>query len=205
MSGVQKNTSRLLDTILLKIIVALCVTGIGVSTKAVAGDITFSRSKIFNNVLTKGQFGVSAVVDINCDGKADIVLDNGKWYEGPNWVAHTYSSLDSSLGTESSSCIAALRQFDKPIVCNEDVKTGEEGVAAAKLSVASGASWGLMLERANQHFPFTFNGAADDAIVYAKLKEMTSPYLQEESPTAGGSIPCVNLSAVPVTAKERKI
>ena len=101
--------------------------------------------------------------------------------------------------------IAALRQFDKPIVCNEDAKTGEEGVAAAKLSVASGASWGLMLERTNQHFPFTFNGAADDAIVYAKLKELTSPYLQEESPTAGGSMPCVNLSAVPVTAKERKI
>lgn len=76
MSGVQKNTSRLLDTILL------------------------------NNVLTKGQFGVSAVVAINRDGKADIVLDNGKWYEGPNWVAHTYSSLDSSLGTESSLCVA---------------------------------------------------------------------------------------------------
>jgi len=102
--------------------------------------------------------------------------------------------------------IAALRQFDKPIVCNEDAKTGEEGVAAAKLSVASGASWGLMLERTNQHFPFTFNGAADDAIVYAKLKELTSPYLQDESPTAGGSMPCVNLSTVPVvTAKERKI
>jgi len=70
---------------LLKIVAALCITGIGVPTKAFAGDIAFSRSKILDDVLTKGQFGVSAVVDINRDGKADIVLDNGKWYEGPNW------------------------------------------------------------------------------------------------------------------------
>jgi len=97
---------------LLKIVVALCVTGIGVSTRASAGNVTFSRSKIFDNVLTKGQFGVSAVVDINRDGKADIVLDNGKWYEGPNWVAHTYSSLDSSLGTESTIWRGAIHDID---------------------------------------------------------------------------------------------
>jgi len=97
---------------LLKVIVALCVTGIGVSTKALAGDVTFSRSKILDNVLTKGQFGVSAVVDINRDGKADIVLDNGKWYEGPNWVAHTYSSLDSSLGTESTIWRGSIHDID---------------------------------------------------------------------------------------------
>ncbi len=97
---------------LLKIVVALCVIGIGVSTKALAGDITFSRSKIFDNVLTKGQFGVSAVVDINRDGKADIVLDNGKWYEGPNWVAHTYSSLDSSHRTESTLWRGAIHDID---------------------------------------------------------------------------------------------
>ena len=71
--------------------------------------------------------------------------------------------------------IAALKRFGKPIVCNEDVKVGAQGAKAAESCVANGASWGLMLERTNQHFPFTFNGAADDAVVYAKLKELTSP------------------------------
>lgn len=71
--------------------------------------------------------------------------------------------------------IVALRQFGKPIVCNEDDKLGEQAAKAAELSVATGASWGLMLQQTNQHFPFTFNGPADDATVYAKLKELTSP------------------------------
>lgn len=100
--------------------------------------------------------------------------------------------------------IAALRQFGKPIICNEDAKLGMQAAKAVELCVANGASWGLMLERTNQHFPFTFNGAADDAIVYMKLKELTSPYLLEESFTGVGLMPCMNLSAVAVTAKERK-
>ena len=71
--------------------------------------------------------------------------------------------------------IAALKRFGKPIVCNEDDKLGEQAAKAAELSVANGASWGLMLLRTNQHLPFTFNGSADDTIVYEKLKELTSP------------------------------
>jgi CubicO group peptidase (beta-lactamase class C family) len=71
--------------------------------------------------------------------------------------------------------VAALKKFGKPIVCNEDAKVGEEAAKAAAATVASGASWGLMLEKVNQHFPFTFEGAEDDPIVYAKLKELTSP------------------------------
>lgn len=71
--------------------------------------------------------------------------------------------------------IAALRRFGKPIVCNEDTKEAARGVKAAGLCVANGASWGLMLLKTNQHWPFTFKGAADDRAVYAKLKELTSP------------------------------
>ena len=70
--------------------------------------------------------------------------------------------------------IAALKKFGKPIVCNEDDKVGEEGALAAEACVANGASWGFMSERVNQHVPFTFRGADDDPIVYAKLKELTS-------------------------------
>ncbi len=70
--------------------------------------------------------------------------------------------------------LAALKHFGKPIVCNEDAKEGEQGASAAELCVANGASWGLMLQKTNQHFPFSFKGAADDPLVYAKLKELTS-------------------------------
>ncbi|MBM3333330.1 DUF4185 domain-containing protein, partial [Candidatus Sumerlaeota bacterium] len=62
--------------------------------------------------------------------------------------------------------IAALKKFGKPIVCNEDDKFDNEAAQAAELSVANGASWGLMLNRINQYFPLQFNGAADDPIVY---------------------------------------
>jgi len=69
--------------------------------------------------------------------------------------------------------IQALKKYGKPIVCNEDEKTGMEGARAAELCVANGASWGLMLVEVNQHFPFTFQGAADDPEVYAAIQRLT--------------------------------
>jgi len=71
--------------------------------------------------------------------------------------------------------IAALKRFGKPIVCNEDDKTGAVAARAAELCVKNGASWGLMVKELNQYWPFEFHGAADDPIVYAKLKELTTP------------------------------
>jgi CubicO group peptidase (beta-lactamase class C family) len=71
--------------------------------------------------------------------------------------------------------LEALKGFHKPVVCNEDARTGAAGAAAAELCVAGGASWGLMVERVNQHYPFAFRGAADDPVVYAALKRVTSP------------------------------
>jgi CubicO group peptidase (beta-lactamase class C family) len=71
--------------------------------------------------------------------------------------------------------IRPLRKFEKPIVCNEDAKTGETGAKAAELCVANGASWGLVEEKQNQHFPFSFKGARDDEVVYAALRRLTMP------------------------------
>jgi CubicO group peptidase (beta-lactamase class C family) len=79
--------------------------------------------------------------------------------------------------------IAALKKFGKAIVCNEDPKSGEQGAKAADLCVANGASWGLMLEKFNQHFPFNFRGAVDDPIVYAKLKQLASTSSQRDDPS----------------------
>ena len=71
--------------------------------------------------------------------------------------------------------IQALKRFKKPIVVNEDDKVGATAARAAELSVENGASWGLMLKELNQYVPFQFKGAADDPVVYAGLKELTTP------------------------------
>jgi hypothetical protein len=71
--------------------------------------------------------------------------------------------------------IKAMKEFGKPVVCNEDAKAGEAGARAAELCVTTGASWGLMLEKLNQHYPFTFKGAEDDEVVYGALKKLTTP------------------------------
>ena len=76
--------------------------------------------------------------------------------------------------TAMAARLAALKKHGKPIVCNEDVKSGAEAAGAAEVCVKHGASYG-MLERLNQRFPFTFNGAEDDPVYYARLKEMTTP------------------------------
>ena len=69
----------------------------------------------------------------------------------------------------------ALKKYGKPIVCNEDAKSGDIGAKAAEVCIANGASWGLMLEKVNQHYPFAFRGPSDDATVYAALKKLTTP------------------------------
>ena len=70
--------------------------------------------------------------------------------------------------------VQALKKYGKPIVCNEDDKTGEEAARAAELSVRNGASWGFMHKEWNQYVPFAFHGAADDPAVYTKMKELTA-------------------------------
>jgi hypothetical protein len=71
--------------------------------------------------------------------------------------------------------IEVLKRFGKPIVCNEDDKVGEEAVRALRASVQAGASWGFMHKEVNQYQPFEFNGVADDPLVYAAFKDLTTP------------------------------
>lgn len=82
--------------------------------------------------------------------------------------------------------VAALKRFGKPIVCNEDDKTGERAVAALRACVENGCAYGLMLKDQNQTFPFHFEGAADDPVYYAALKAITS----------GKALPAPNKTAV---------
>jgi hypothetical protein len=71
--------------------------------------------------------------------------------------------------------VAAARKISKAIVCNEDRKTGAEGARALEAAVNAFASWGYMNRERNQCHPFRFEGAADDPVVYAKMKELTTP------------------------------
>jgi hypothetical protein len=83
--------------------------------------------------------------------------------------------LNGTRSDDIPARVKALQRYDKPVMCNEDARTGAAGAAAAERCVAAGASWGLMVERVNQHYPFAFRGAADDPVVYAALKRVTSP------------------------------
>lgn len=75
-----------------------------------------------------------------------------------------------------------LKKHGKPIVCNEDEKVGEAGAKAAQLCALNGASWGLMLVESNQRFPFTFQGANDDPVVYAAMKRLASASVTASAP-----------------------
>jgi len=101
------------------------------------------------------------------DGKVHTEVAEASDYLLPHWNGTTVGQIPER--------IAVLRRFGKPIVCNEDDKTGANAVAALRASVANGASYGLMLKEHNQTFPFHFDGAADDPVFYAELRALTAP------------------------------
>jgi hypothetical protein len=82
----------------------------------------------------------------------------------------------NNLGlSEIPTRIRALRKEhpDKPIVCNEDARTGSAAAAAALASVEAGASYGLMVEHRNQFYPFDFGGRSDDPAAYDRYVKLT--------------------------------
>jgi CubicO group peptidase (beta-lactamase class C family) len=103
----------------------------------------------------------------------------------PHWNGTKVADIPARL--------AALQRFGRPIVVNEDDKTGAEGVAALQASVAGGAGYGLMHKAQNQTTPFRFEGAADDPVYYAALQALTSGAARAgpavAAPAAGGYFP----------------
>lgn len=71
--------------------------------------------------------------------------------------------------------VASADKVSKAIVCNEDPRTGKEGASALETTVNAFCSWGFAHIEQNQHHPFKFEGVADDPIVYAKFKELSTP------------------------------
>ncbi len=71
--------------------------------------------------------------------------------------------------------VASADKVSKPIVCNRDDRTGEEGAKSLETTVNAWCSWGFSNVKKNETYPFRFEGAADDPVVYAKFKELSSP------------------------------
>jgi len=84
----------------------------------------------------------------------------------PEEVAHACDfilpHLNSTKVEDIPDRLAALKEYGKPVVVNEDDKVGRQGAKAAEVCVANGVSWGFMALKVNQHFPFVFKGVADD-------------------------------------------
>jgi hypothetical protein len=101
------------------------------------------------------------------NGRLDYQVDDAS-----DFLLLHFNSVPVSLIPQR---VASNTKSSKAVVCNEDDKTGEEAAAAAEAAVKSLCSWGYMNSRKNQYYPFEFEGAADDPILYAKLRELTSP------------------------------
>jgi hypothetical protein len=100
------------------------------------------------------------------DGKVHPEVAQAADFLLPHWNGTKPEQIPARL--------AALKRFGKSIVANEDDKTGTNAVAALRASMHNGASYGLMLQKHNQTFPFHFDGAADDPVFYAELRKLTT-------------------------------
>ena len=101
------------------------------------------------------------------DGRIDRQVAEACDFLTPHWNGTDVQSIAERA--------AALKPFNKPIVCNEDDKVGQQAVAAMEASIQNGAAYGLMLKKHNQTYPFAFDGAKDDPVFYAALKAATTP------------------------------
>lgn len=83
--------------------------------------------------------------------------------------------FNNSTINEYASIIGELKQYGKPVVCNEDDKINNKGAMALKQSVVNGSGWGYMNVEKNQTFPFEFEGVNDDHEVYGMFSNVTTP------------------------------
>ncbi len=83
--------------------------------------------------------------------------------------------FNNTMLEDYASRIAGIRKSGKPVLCNEDDKTGKAGASACLLSVMNGCGWGFMHSRVNQTIPFTFGGYADDTATYNMMKKVVTP------------------------------
>ena len=140
----------------------------------------------FDHVVIRTPDGMAELIQLAKKTAPDFLVSASGSGHGraPDSVAHASDFIlihfNGTKLDDIPARIAALKKYGKPIVCNEDQKVGEAAAKAAELSVANGASWGLMAREVNQYFTpganeLKFNGHNDDPVVYAMLKKLTAP------------------------------
>jgi CubicO group peptidase (beta-lactamase class C family) len=127
------------------------------NSKSQAGLIRLARQTAPGLLVSASGYG---------DGRIDPEVAEAADFLLPHWNSTKVEQIPAR--------IEILQKSGKPVVANEDDKTGTNAVAALRVCVENGASYGLMLENHNQHFPFHFDGAADDPLFYAELEKLTT-------------------------------
>ena len=128
--------------------------------KSIAGQVEIiqhAKSKAPDILVSTSGMGDGTIAE-EIAGTADFVL-----------IHFNTTSL-----ADIPSRIRQSKNYNKPVLCNEDDKIEQLGADACSLSVKAGAGWGFMHSEKNQYTPFEFEGAADDTIVYQMLSRLTS-------------------------------
>jgi len=135
----------------------------------------------FDHELIRAPDGVSGLIRLAREAAPGLLVSASGLGNGR--LDHTVQSAasfillhfnDTPVGAIQAR-VAAARKISKAIVANEDQKTGAEGARALEAAVNAFASWGYMNKEKNQYYPFTFEGAGDDPVLYGKMKELTAP------------------------------
>ncbi len=136
-----------------------------------AALLKLARQTLPSILLTSSGYG---------DGKVDAEVAAECDFLTPHWNGTRVAEIPTR--------VELLKLYGKPIVCNEDDKTGEEAIAAMLATIKSGAGYGLMLKEHNQFFPFHFDGVADAPAYYQALRTATLKRLAaQDSSRAGDS------------------
>ncbi len=129
-------------------------------------------------VSTKGQIDLINVARENYPGLLVSTSGMGDGQLNDSLVAAAdYVSLhfNNTALEDYSARIARIKRYGKPVLCNEDDKTGPAGAGAALFSVMNGCGWGYMNSRQNQTIPFRFDGVNDDTVTYNMMKKVVTP------------------------------
>ncbi|MBA3259532.1 MAG: hypothetical protein H0T68_08715 [Gemmatimonadales bacterium] len=134
----------------------------------------------FNHAILRSDDGVASLIRLAKDKLPSLYVSASYVANGratPKVVAASDLILTHFNVLSISDIPARVRALkttypNKPIVCNEDDRTGSQAAAAARASVGAGASYGLMLNR-NQHYPFYFQGRQDDPAAYGEYIALT--------------------------------
>jgi hypothetical protein len=135
----------------------------------------------FNHAILRSDAGVASLIRLARDRYPGLPVTASNIRNGRT-TSQVAAASDLILvhfnGVPLSDIPARVRDLrsshpGKPIVCNEDGRTGSAAAAAASSSVTAGASYGLMVERKNQYYPFDFQGRGDDPAAYDRYVALT--------------------------------